>query len=126
MSISVSEKLKNSKLVGVTQVDFSFFNAIAPQVFADKSIYECVGNDIAFISQMGNQLFNYFNEADPSSQKLWYDALKLGCNSCVANCNTLITQIPQDKPKGPDAKVVLQELIADCQAIAAVIPSVKE
>ncbi len=123
MSIPVFDKLQNSKLIGVTQVNFSFFNATAPQVFADKSIYDCIGNDIAFISQMGNQLFNYFNESDPSSQKLWYDALKLGCNSCIANCNTLIAQVPQDKPKGPDAKTELQDLISECQAIIAVIPS---
>lgn len=114
--------LDNLKLVTATQIDLSYFNSIVGYVFKDPSIYASVTSDVQFINQIGGQLFNYFSNQDPATQKVWYIALASGCNQTILDATNLITQIPADNPKGSDLAVVLNILINDCQSIQKIIP----
>jgi hypothetical protein len=118
----VTTTLTDLKLVTSTQVDLSYINSLAPQVFGDPKIYANIQSDVQFINQIGGQLFNYFSNSDPDTQKIWYVALAAGLTQSISDTNALISQVPTDKPKGPDLKAVLDIFIADCQAIQKIIP----
>ena len=81
-----------------------------------------IQSDVQFINQIGGQLFNYFTASDPSTQKIWYVALKSGLTQSINDANNLISKIPQEDPKGADLTVILNVFIADCQAICKIIP----
>ena len=119
----VATTLTDLKLVTSTQVDLSYINSLASQVFSDQKAYANIQSNVQFINQIGGQLFNYFSNPDPSTQKIWYVALAAGLTQSISDTNALITQIPADKPKGPDLKDILNIFIADCQAIQKIIPS---
>lgn len=114
--------LTNFKLISSTQVDLSYFNNIAPMVFKDPSVYAAIQSDVQFINQIGSTIYNYFNQKDPESQKIWIAALKTGLSTAIVDANGLIALIPEGVPAGADLKIVLQEFIADCQAIQAILP----
>ena len=118
----ISTNLNDLKLITSTQVDLSYFNSLASNIFSDPSIYANIQSDVQFINQIGGQLFNYFSASDPSTQKIWYVALKSGLTQSINDANDLITKIPQDVPKGADLTTVLNIFIADCQAICKIIP----
>jgi len=120
---NVSTLLSDLKLVNNTQVDLSYFNSLAPQVFSTPSTYSTIPSDIQFINQMGGQLFNYFSNPDPSTQKIWYIALGAGLTQAITDANNLIAQIPSTAPAGADLTTVLDIFIGDCQAIQKIIPS---
>jgi len=117
----ISSNLNDLKLITSTQVDLSYFNSLASNVFSDPSIYANIQSDVQFINQIGGQLFNYFSASDPSTQKIWYVALKSGLTESINDANNLIGKIPQDNPKGADLTTVLNIFIADCQAIGKII-----
>ena len=119
----VTTTLTDLKLVTSTQVDLSYINSLAPQVFGDQKVYANIQSDIQFINQIGGQLFNYFSNPDPDTQKIWYVALAAGLTQSISDTNALIAQIPTDKPKGHDLKDVLNIFITDCQAIQKIIPT---
>jgi len=122
----IATKLNDLKLVTSTQVDLSYFNSLASQVFSDPNVYANIQADIQFINQIGGQLFNYFSSSDPNTQKIWYVALASGLTQSISDANALIAKIPTDKPKGPDLTAVLNIFIADCQAIQKIIPTADE
>ena len=117
----ITRSLNELKLITSTQVDLSYFNSLVGQVFSDPSVYANIQSDVQFINQIGGQLFNYFSNTDPDTQKIWYVALASGLTQSIADTNALIAQIPADKPKGPDLTAVLNIFIADCQAIQKII-----
>ena len=110
------------KLIANTQVDLNYFNSIAPLVFKNPSEYASVQSNIQFINQIGGTIFNYFNQKDPASQKIWYQALGAGLGTAVADATKMIAVIPTDTQSGSDLISVLQEFISDCQAIQKIIP----
>ena len=118
----ISTNLNDLKLITSTQVDLSYFNSLASNVFSDPSIYANIQSDVQFINQIGGQLFNYFSASDPNTQKIWYVALASGLNQSINDANNLIGKIPQDNPKVTDLTVILNVFIADCQAICKIIP----
>lgn len=118
----ISSNLNYLKLITSTQVDLSYFNSLASSVFSDPGIYASIQSDVQFINQIGGQLFNYFSASDPNTQKIWYVALKSGLTQSINDANNLISKIPQEDPKGADLTVILNVFIADCQAIAKIIP----
>ena len=118
----ISTNLNDLKLITSTQVDLSYFNSLAGSVFSDPSIYANIQSDVQFINQIGGQLFNYFTASDPSTQKIWYVALKSGLTQSINDANNLISKIPQDVPKGADLTTVLNIFITDCQSIQKIIP----
>jgi len=118
----ISSNLNDLKLITSTQVDLSYFNSLVSSVFSDPSIYASIQSDVQFINQIGGQLFNYFTASDPSTQKIWYVALKSGLNQSIDDANNLIGKIPQDAPKGADLRVILNVFITDCQSIQKIIP----
>jgi len=118
----ISSNLNDLKLITSTQVDLSYFNSLASSVFSDPSIYANIQSDVQFINQIGGQLFNYFSASDPSTQKIWYVALKSGLTESINDANNLISKIPQEDPKGADLTTVLNIFIADCQAICKIMP----
>lgn len=118
----ISSNLNDLKLITSTQVDLSYFNSLASNVFSDPSIYANIQSDVQFINQIGGQLFNYFTASDPNTQKIWYVALKSGLNQSIDDANDLISKIPLENPKGGDLTVILNVFIADCQAICKIIP----
>jgi len=120
---NVTTSLNDLKLVTSTQVDLSYFNSLANQVFSNPTVYANIQSDIQFINQIGGQLFNYFSNPDPSTQKIWYVALASGLTQSITDANSLITQIPSGSAAGPDLTTVLNIFIADCQAIQKVIPT---
>ena len=119
----ITRSLNELKLITSTQVDLSYFNSLAGQVFSDPSVYANIQSDVQFINQIGGQLFNYFSNPDPSTQKIWYVALASGLSQSITDVNNLIAKIPADNPKGPDLSAVLNMFISDCQAIQKIIPS---
>jgi len=122
----IATNLNNLKLVTSTQVDLSYFNSLAGQVFSDQTVYANIQSDIQFINQIGGQLFNYFSSSDPNTQKIWYVALASGLTQSITDATNLIAKIPADNPKGSDLKDVLNIFIADCQAIQKIIPTTDE
>ena len=118
----ISSNLNDLKLITSTQVDLSYFNSLASSVFSDPGIYANIQSDVQFINQIGGQLFNYFTASDPSTQKIWYVALKSGLTQSINDANNLISKIPQENPKGADLTTVLNIFITDCQAICKIIP----
>ena len=118
----ISTNLNDLKLITSTQVDLSYFNSLVSSVFSDPSIYANIQSDVQFINQIGGQLFNYFTASDPSTQKIWYVALKSGLTQSINDANNLISKIPSGNPKGADLTVILNVFIADCQAICKIIP----
>ena len=117
--------INNLKLVGRTQVDLSYFNSIYPLVFSNPTVLplcSAIQMDIQFINQMGNQLFNYYTDPDPSSRNIWYVALASELTQAMTDSNNLIAQIPQDNSKGPQLATVLNAFIADSEAIQQIIP----
>ena len=118
----ISSNLNYLKLITSTQVDLSYFNSLASSVFSDPGIYASIQSDVQFINQIGGQLFNYFTASDPSTQKIWYVALASGLTQSINDATNLISKIPQEDPKGADLTVILNVFIADCQAIAKIIP----
>ena len=118
----ISTNLNDLKLITSTQVDLSYFNSLVSSVFDNPSIYASIQSDVQFINQIGGQLFNYFTAADPSTQKIWYVALKSGLTQSINDANNLIGKIPLDNPKGADLTTVLNIFIADCQAICKIMP----
>lgn len=118
----ISSNLNYLKLITGTQVDLSYFNSLASSVFSDPGIYANIQSDVQFINQIGGQLFNYFTASDPSTQKIWYVALASGLTQSINDATNLISKIPQEDPKGADLTVILNVFIADCQAIAKIIP----
>lgn len=118
----ISSNLNYLKLITGTQVDLSYFNSLASSIFSDPGIYANIQSDVQFINQIGGQLFNYFTASDPSTQKIWYVALKSGLTQSINDANNLIGKIPQEDPKGADLTTVLNVFIVDCQAIAKIIP----
>ena len=118
----ISTNLNDLKLITSTQVDLSYFNSLASNVFSDPSIYANIQSDVQFINQIGGQLFNYFTASDPNTQKIWYVALKSGLNQSIDDANDLISKIPLENPKGADLTTVLNIFITDCQAICKIIP----
>ena len=115
--------LTDFKLISNTQVDLNYFNSVAPMVFKDPSVYANIQSDVQFINQIGATLFNYFNQKDPASQHIWYEALKTGLTTAIADATGIIAIIPQDTVQGQDLKSILQEFISDCQVIQKVIPA---
>jgi hypothetical protein len=113
----VATSLNDLKLITSTQVDLSYFNSLASQVFSDPGMYANIQSDVQFINQIGGQLFNYFSNPDPSTQKIWYVALASGLSQSITDANNLIAKIPADNPKKTDLTTVLNTFIADCQAI---------
>ena len=85
-----------------------------------------IQSDVQFINQIGGQLFNYFSNTDPDTQKIWYVALASGLTQSITDANNLIAKIPSENPKGPDLTTVLNIFIADCQAIQKIIPATDE
>ena len=122
----IATKLNDLKLVTSTQVDLSYFNSLASQVFSDPNVYANIQADVQFINQIGGQLFNYFSNPDPNTQKIWYVALASGLTQSIVDANNLIERIPYENPKGPDLTAVLNIFIADCQAIQKIIPATDE
>ena len=118
----ISSNLNYLKLITSTQVDLSYFNSLASSVFSDPGIYANIQSDVQFINQIGGQLFNYFTASDPNTQKIWYVALASGLTQSINDATNLISKIPQEDPKGADLTVILNVFIADCQAIAKIIP----
>jgi len=118
--------LTDFKLISNTQVDLNYFNSVAPMVFKDPSVYTNIQSDVQFINQMGATLFNHFNQKDPASQKIWYDALKTGLNTAIVDATSVIALIPSSDPHAADLATVLQIFISDCQAIQKIIPVAKE
>ena len=118
----IGANFNDLKLVTATQVDLSYFNSLAGQVFSDPAIYANIQSDIQFINQIGGQLFSYFSNPDPTTQKIWYVALASGLTQSINDANDLIAKIPSDNPKGIDLTTVLNVFIADCQAIQKIIP----
>ena len=92
----ISTNLNDLKLITSTQVDLSYFNSLVSSVFSDPTIYANIQSDVQFINQIGGQLFNYFTASDPSTQKIWYVALKSGLTESINDANNLIDKIPQD------------------------------
>ena len=117
----ISTNLNNLKLVTSTQVDLSYFNSLVGQVFSDPGVYANIQSDVQFINQIGGQLFNYFSNPEPSTQKIWYVALASGLSQSITDANNLITQIPSDNPRRTDLTTVLNTFIVDCQAIQKII-----
>jgi hypothetical protein len=118
----ISTNMSNLKLINDTQVDLSYLNSVAPLVFSDPRVYSTVQIDIQFITQMGNQLFNYYANPDPDTQHIWYVALASGLTQAITDTNNVIGQIPSGNSKGPELEIVLNSFIADCQAIQNIIP----
>lgn len=119
----IVQNLLNLKIVTQTQVDMSYFNTIANQVFSDSNIYANIQSDVMFINQMGTQLFNYgSSNPDLNTQKIWYVALSSGLTQSISDANSLINKIPVSNPKGNDLITVLNVFIADCQSIQKIIP----
>lgn len=124
MSTSLKEitrSLNELKLITSTQVDLSYFNSLVGQVFSDSSVYANIQSDVQFINQIGGQLFNYFSNPEPSTQKIWYVALASGLSQSITDANNLIAKIPSDNSRGTDLTTVLNIFIADCQAIQKII-----
>ena len=119
----ITRSLNELKLITSIQVDLSYFNSLVDQVFSDPSVYANIQSDVQFINQIGGQLFNYFSNPEPSTQKIWYVALASGLTQSIADANSLITQIPTDNPKGADLSAILNVFISDCQAIQKIVPS---
>ena len=121
-NLDVETCLKNFKLISITQIDLSYVMNISPMVFKDPKVYANIQSDIQFINQIGTQLFNYFNQKDPSEQKIWYQALATGLTTAIADANALILLIPAGTTYGEDLKTVLLVLIDDYKAIQAILP----
>ncbi len=124
MSTSLKEitrSLNELKLITSTQVDLSYFNSLVGQVFSDSSVYANIQSDVQFINQIGGQLFNYFSNPEPSTQKIWFVALASGLSQSITDANNLIAKIPSDNSRGTDLTTVLNIFIADCQAIQKII-----
>lgn len=119
---NIASSLNDLKLITSTQVDLSYFNSLAAEVFSNPSMYANIQSDVQFINQMGGQLFNYFNSTEVSIQKIWYVAFASGLSQSITDANNLITQIPAGSPKGPDLTTVLNTFVADCQAIQKIFP----
>lgn len=118
----ISTNLNDLKLITSTQVDLSYFNSLVSSIFSDPGIYANIQSDVQFINQIGGQLFNYFTASDPSTQKIWYVALKSGLTQSINDANNLISKIPPENPKGADLTTVLNIFITDCQSIQKIIP----
>ena len=120
----ISTNLNDLKLITSTQVDLSYFNILASNVFSDPSIYASIQSDVHFINQIGSQLFNCFSNPDPNTQKIWYVALDSGLTQAIDDANNLINRIPSESPKGADLKTVLNVFITDCKLIQTeIIPN---
>ena len=119
---NIASSLNDLKLITSTQVDLSYFNSLAAEVFSNPSMYVNIQSDVQFINQMGGQLFNYFNSTEVSIQKIWYVAFASGLSQSITDANNLITQIPAGSPTGPDLTTVLNTFVADCQAIQKIFP----
>jgi hypothetical protein len=120
----ISTNLKDLKIITTTQVDLSYFNIIAGQVFSDPNIYANIQSDVHFINQIGSQLFNCFSNPNPNTQKIWYVALDSGLTQAIDDANNLIDGIPAESPKGADLKTVLNVFITDCKLIQTeIIPN---
>ncbi len=78
------------------------------------------GSILITIFALGGSIVSY--NLHPSTQKIWYVALKSGLTESINDANNLIGKIPQDAPKGADLTTVLNIFIADCQAICKIIP----
>lgn len=121
--MDIQTSLKSFKLISATQVDLTYFNSIAPQVFSDSKPYSVIQSDVQFINQIGATLFNYFNQQSPESQRIWFQALKTGLETTLSDIEAFIPLIPTDKAAREDLIAVLTVLKADCQAILAIIPA---
>jgi hypothetical protein len=113
--------LTDLKVITSTQVDLSYFNSLVGAIFSDESIYANIQSDVKFINQIGGQLFNYFSNPDPNTQKIWYVALASGLTQAINDANNLISKIPLENPKGADLTTVLNIFITDCQSIQKII-----
>jgi len=118
----INLNLKHLKIITNIQVDLSYFNVLAEQVFNDKSLYANIQSDVQFINQIGGLLFNYFTDSDPNTQKIWYIALASGLIHSINDANNLISKIPLENPKGADLAAILNVFITDCKAISKIIP----
>jgi hypothetical protein len=118
----IRNNLNDIKIITSIQVDLTYFNILAKEVFNDPSIYGNIQADAQFINQIGSQTFNYFSASDPNTQKIWYVALKSGLNQSIDDANDLITKIPLENQKGADLTTVLNIFITDCQSIQKIIP----
>jgi hypothetical protein len=121
-NMDIATTLSDLKLVTSTQVDLSYFNHLAGQIFSDSTLYANIQSDIQFINQIGGQLFNYFSNPNPNTQKVWYIALAAGLTEAITDAGNLITAIPADSAKGADLTTVLNIFVTDCKAIQAIIP----
>jgi hypothetical protein len=124
--MSLESSIANLKLVSSTQVDFAYFGSVAPQVFPEPAVYTAILADVQCINQLGNQLFNYFSNPDPLTQKIWYVALNAALTQAIQDTQDLIAVIPVENPKAADMKTILQIFIADCVAIQAIIPKTEQ
>ena len=118
----INNNLNDLKLITSTQLDLSYFNSLAKDVFNDSTIYANIQADVQFINQIGGQIFNYFTGSDPKTQQVWFIALASGITKSINDANSLINKIPPDHPKGQDLTVILNVLISDCQSIEKIIP----
>jgi hypothetical protein len=115
--MNVKECLRNFKLISMIQVDLNYFNNIAPMVFKDPTIYKSLQSDAQFVNQIGGTIFNYFNQSDPASHSIWIEALKAGLVTAINDVNIVKNLTPKDTQYANDLIVVLDEMLADYQAI---------
>ena len=95
---------------------------LAKKVPVSRKIYATIQSDAGFINQVAGQLFNYFSNPNPITEKIWYVALASGLAQSIIDANNLISKIPHGNPKGAELGVILNVFIEDCKAIEKIIP----
>lgn len=121
--MEIQNCLKNVKLLSALQVDISYFNNVASQVFKDPKQYSVLVSDVQFINQIGLTLFNYFGQQDPNSQRLWYQSLVNGLTQSIKDAEGLVSNIPADSEQGNLVKTILDTFINDCKVLESIIPT---
>lgn len=124
--MTINECIENYKSCYTTNIDFQYISTLSYYVFGSTTSPKIatVKSDISFILQISSNLFNYFNQKSYEEQMIWYDALETGCNTTIRDSNTLIdiiNGIPSPDSHAQDFIVVLNILIADCNAIIETI-----
>jgi len=123
--LDINSCLRNFKSVYITQIDLSYFLQIAPLVFKDQTVYAKIKSDVQFVNQIGTQLFNYFNQKSTEEQTIWYESLKNGVNTSIADANAVKALIPPEDTHAADLNVILDAFIADYQTILETIPVIE-